>query len=232
MSSFPVCTQKDLAGPWLDGELADTEAAAFEAHLESCEECSGEAAALRSLLEEARRLPRQVAPPRDLWLDIEERLADVRDNCRHEVGPQERRWGWQKKGFLAAAAVLIAALSLGLLMERTPAPDLPRVAEGEPSVSDPRPEDRLPVSPANALAAAFDTTLRQLLLELARQGGGEPTEAQRVVLNNLNIMEMATTEIRSALREEPLNRRLQRQLAASYQKQVELLTLATRLAQT
>ena len=220
------CSENDLAELWLDGELAPVEAKAFEVHLETCEDCRQELASLRRLLAAARKLPMELEPGRDLWPSIEKTLPR----------PARRRRGWLRPGFLAVAATGVAAVALAFLLDggrTSQAPEVSQAPAAAPVIPGlARAAGGGSGAPVDVLETAFEATRRQLLLELERQGGAEPTEAQKVVQRNLETIAAAIDEIRAALQEEPSSRRLQRQLLASYERQVELLALASRLSQS
>ena len=59
---------------YLDGALAGADAEAVVSHLAGCEPCRERERQLRQLLAHAAALPRSVAPPRDLWPGIAERI--------------------------------------------------------------------------------------------------------------------------------------------------------------
>src|SRR5690606_3164317 len=63
-----------LLPDYVDDLLAPAERAAVEAHLDGCPACRTELEASRRLLADLAALPREVAPPRDLWDGIAARL--------------------------------------------------------------------------------------------------------------------------------------------------------------
>ena len=131
----------DFAG----GELDEAGRRAVLRHLDGCAECRAEVAAVRALLDEARFLPREVAPPRDLWASIAPRLepravfADSIDipsttsvdsiASSASAGPiasaddggkvislESRRRVWKApKWLLAAAATIVVAVGSSLI---------------------------------------------------------------------------------------------------------------------
>ena len=71
-----TCQELDLRlDDWLDGALSDAAAREVESHLATCEACRARERQLRQLLAHAAALPRSVAPPRDLWPEIAERIG-------------------------------------------------------------------------------------------------------------------------------------------------------------
>lgn len=136
----------DFAG----GELPDTDRLRVQRHLDECGECRAEADALRALLDEARFLPREVAPPRDLWAGIASRLepkasVDVEPAAEQAPGQaavisldahRARRMAAPRWMLQAAAAVVLVAGSSAvtrMVMQRESEPSrLPAVAAATP----------------------------------------------------------------------------------------------------
>lgn len=92
------------------GTLAAGEAELVRAHLAACAACAADFAFLDRLEGDIARLPGEIPPPRDLWPDIDTRIAPARP---------ARRW-------LAAAAV-VTLLAIGgavatALLSPAPAP--------------------------------------------------------------------------------------------------------------
>ena len=69
-----------------------------------------------------RDLPRDIAPPRDLWQGIEARIAADR-SAASEVPASQRRSGRTQRLRVLAAAAVIAALALGIWIGRAVLPD-------------------------------------------------------------------------------------------------------------
>lgn len=63
---------------YLDGVLSVDESVEVEKHLESCLSCRGELLRLRNLMAETAALPKELAPKRDLWPQIEGRIASTK----------------------------------------------------------------------------------------------------------------------------------------------------------
>lgn len=139
---------------YVDDALDPATRAAFDAHLATCETCRGAVAATRRLVADARALPAEVRPRRDLWPGIAARIAP-------------RRWGrWAAAGALLAAG---AAIGIGLAWPRPPALEAivaQRVAGDYPGASAALAlrlaADR---SPAVLEDAAYDALLRGHLAE-------------------------------------------------------------------
>jgi anti-sigma-K factor RskA len=61
-----ACPRRDDAGPWVLGALADEDAATFATHLESCEACQADVAALQGVADVLPMAAPQVAPRPEL----------------------------------------------------------------------------------------------------------------------------------------------------------------------
>jgi anti-sigma factor RsiW len=67
-----ICTDcTALLHEYVDGELAVRDARAVEAHVTHCAGCRAGLESLRTLLASAAVLPKEIAPQRDLWREIE-----------------------------------------------------------------------------------------------------------------------------------------------------------------
>jgi anti-sigma factor RsiW len=110
---------------YLDGELAPSEAAEVEQHLQACEDCQGEATAhhrLQVLLHTA--LPPDDAAAERLWTAIE---AQLPQHGPEASTPQRRRPGraYVWSGMAAAAAMMLLGIAVHLWLH-APVPDVVR----------------------------------------------------------------------------------------------------------
>jgi predicted anti-sigma-YlaC factor YlaD len=205
---------------WVDGALAGAEAQAVESHLAGCASCREHERQLRQLLAHAAALPRSLAPPRDLWPGIAERIE--RGSAWSEL------WAsWHTLGLAAAAVVLGLAAFLwndGPTAVRTVAmpsasPSLRPVADT--AVSDP------------VLAAAareYEAAATALLQALQRRRGVLPPEDLARVEANLQVIDRALEEVRQALVKDPASPELNRMLVATHRKKVDVLRRVVRLS--
>ena len=140
---------------YLDGELANGEKRAFEAHLATCESCARALEELRQVVARSRALEARM-PDRDLWPGIEARLtsrpgtatapAEHSPAARPVVLRPRASW-WSERRFalsvpqLAAAAFALMLLTGGvvwLTLSRGPARN-PGVTPGPVAVVEPSP---------------------------------------------------------------------------------------------
>ena len=106
----------DRLEAWLDGELTPAETTVLEDHLRRCRPCASSASHARETLLELRDLP-QLEPPTAV-------LARVTAATQGRPVTRAPRPHWSRRpASLAAAAVLVAAVSGVLLTRSAPAPD-------------------------------------------------------------------------------------------------------------
>lgn len=198
---------------YLDGALDAETRRTVSAHLDSCPRCAGEARALGSLLDDAKRLPRSVTPPPGVWTAVERRLDEraVRGRIPRMVS--------LRPAWLAAAAAVLVLLTATATMLAV------RRSAGPPG--------RLATAPAAApldgVEAEFLTAVRELERALAERRDGLTPEALAVVEQSLVVIDSAIGEARSALGRDRGNAVLAELLWNSYRSKVDLLTRATRL---
>ena len=166
-------------------------------------------------------LPREIAPPPDLWPAI-----------RAELAPRSARtirWtaGWR----LAAAGLLVAAsssiLTLFAVRAREPAPSAAVATTRTDSA--PTTAVRLPahlVVAERGYARSIDALWRTL--DERRDSLAPSTVA--TVERSLRIADSAIAEARSALEHDPANRVLAELLVSNYERKIDLLRRATELA--
>lgn len=166
------------------------------------------------------RLPRQVAPERDLWPGIETRLTERRSVERWPIA----------LGLAASAAALCVGLVFALhragewrpVAAETSAQRLP----GPATRSDPAlPDARLSAaSPLQAVLAGADSTSpTQAALDaaLTAQVGRFPPEIRERLLRDVEIIRSARADIVRALRLQPQSPLLQELLAGTWQQEMD-----------
>lgn len=194
---------------YIDGLLSPEAAREVEAELGRDPEYRAEEQALRELLAEATRLPKEIPPERDLWAGI-----------ALQLGEQENpRTGRPKSAFArfryAVLAASLAAMFLaGIYFARIPYP-------GE--------RDGNAVADLVALDAEYDQARTALTQALDESRDRLSPETVAVVDENLAIIAGAVDEIRGALEKDPGNPQLIRSLVAAYDQEVDLLKRATQL---
>lgn len=207
---------------YVDGLLLGGEQDQIEQHLAGCEDCREEVRFLRWLLVDAAALPRSIAPARDLWPDIADKIGK-KPVVSPDFERSNRRSPWFGRGMLAAAAVALIALSSAittlLVRERS-------LATGQDS-------DRPRVPAVLAEVQAFETEYSRAIGELSavlheRREQLSP-ETASVIEENLRIIDEAIRTSRAALKADPSNQRSVHTILAMYKKKINLLERAVRL---
>lgn len=203
---------------FVDGTLAPDAREQVAAHLASCLTCAASVRRIESIVERARALPRDVAPPKEAWNEV--RAAVRAASSARQVRPihSPRRWL-----LAAAAAVLVVGVGTTIAVMRqmsTPSIEQP-VAVG--SAPPARLAEFAPVEARYVLAAA---ELQETLEE--RREMLHP-ETIAIIESSLTTIDSAIAEARTALANDPGNPTISYLLASSYEQKVALLRRATEL---
>lgn len=231
----------------IDGDLSPEERVACDAHLLACAEC-------RLVLEDLRRviaLAREDAdraPATDLWSGIAARLQPAAlgratgavvpmpaaREARQPAPPPavaSRRRISLSLTELALAASLLIAVSAGTAYLAARRPALPSVAS-QPMVFA-QGEQSAPSSgairPANFADAAFDAAVADLEHILSSERDSLDPRTVRVIERNLQAIDEAIRQSRTALDADPANPFLNSHLADARQRKLALLRRAALL---
>lgn len=212
----------DRLSEYLDGELADAERMALEAHLATCADCTAVLADLRRVVARAQALDDR-PPARDLWSGIAERIGVSTDDlARHRA---RRRVSFTVPQLIAASVALIA-LSAGvarLVLRPT--------TNREPTAMNPGSVSVVPVAIQKAGATA-DHDVQDLRLALAdgqRTGRLSPMTVHRIE-HSLAVIDSALAEGKRALAVDPKSAYLNQHLADTMRRKMEFLREANRIA--
>ncbi len=210
---------REILDEHADGSLSEAEHQEAELHLASCAACRTEERKLRAFLAEAAGLRHEAQPGRDLWPGIAGRIES-----RARVLRLVRRGGLLTG--LAAAAALVLALVIGRAPQHGAG-----IAGVEPNGS---------VQPAAAGTADIEKAeaeyLRatsQLIQTLNARRSSMPPEAQKQMADleaNVAAIDSALREVKDALEKDPQNTRLNKMLASTHQKKIDLLLKLIRLS--
>lgn len=201
---------------WLDGTLDPAAADDMDRHLATCEGCRAATAEMRAVLEAAASLPTSIAPPRNLWPEIAARL----DGPAPTLGV--RRMPWRRWAPLAAAAVLLIAVTATLTYQFT---RRPVAVAARPGLSV--------VQPAGFSADHdFVAAAEDLERVLREERGRLSPETVAVIEQNLAVIDTAIAEARAALAADPANADLRALLWGAHRQKLDLLDRATRLTRS
>jgi predicted anti-sigma-YlaC factor YlaD len=204
---------------YVDGELHDDEREVVAQHLLTCAACRDEERALRGLLDAAAALPRELAPPRELWPGV---AAQLRTN----VLVFSRRPF--RLTLLAAAAALIALSSAITWRIARPPAAAPFAAR--------------PSGPAFSLAAfrpagdlleaerEYASATSELLAAIEARRDSLAPETLVTVEESLRAIDGALRSLREALRNDPGNNELTQMLTATHKRKVDALRRVVRLS--
>ncbi len=219
-----------LLDDFVGGELDERGRRAVQSHLDECDDCRAEVDTLRALLDEARFLPRTLAPSRDLWAGIESRLEPKGGATVIDIAT--RRRGWRPPQWMLSAA---AAVALVVSTAVVTANVVGRGGPGAPPVLGEQ-VARRPGAPAGTAFAAFQPAeaeyqkaVDDLLLVLARKRGQMLPETAATLENNLRIIDQAIRESREALAKDPNSAELTQMLSSVYQTKVRTLQQAVQM---
>jgi anti-sigma factor RsiW len=209
---------------YAEGSLEPDVAARVDDHLAGCSQCASELEGQRRLLARVADLPREVEPSRDLWPALASRLSLPPTVVEGHFGGS-RRWRLAAvaAAMLIAAGSLLIAYSLG--RQHVSGPMTAR-GQLESSVAVPA---RVAGTGIAEAEAEFVEARDQLLAALAARRGTMSAETQRVVDDNLKLIDGAIVRITVALADDPWNPRLANRLARAYRTQIELLQRANAL---
>ena len=170
-------------------------------------------------------LPRDIAPPPDLWPSI-----------RAELAPRSARSvQWSARWRLAAAALVVAAsssiLTLLAVRARSGAGDVAVVVMPDRAPAHPR-TSAPPRLPAHLVVAerGYARSMEALWRTLDERRDSLAPSTVATVERSLRIADSAIAEARSALELDPANRVLADLLVSNYERKLDLLRRATELA--
>lgn len=237
----------DRLSDYLDGAMGDAERGACEAHLASCAECAHALAELREIVERAHALPDR-APDRDLWPEIEARLASRAPQRARRILALPRHIHLTLPQAIAAGVVLVAlsgsvvwwmlrhegapgALSSGPVAARpgatpqvTPGTIAPAPAGGARSQPSPAAgSSSRDVAQYAAYEAHYDQAIAELERTLEEHRTELDTSTVRVVEQNLVIIDNAIAQARRALEADPASPYLHQHLALQMKLKLDLL---------
>jgi hypothetical protein len=204
----------DRLSEYVDGELAPADRAAAERHLARCAECADVLADLRALTTSAGLLP-DVAPERDLWPGIRDRLSP-----RGAVSAERARvipLASRRRVVLSVPQLIAAGLAL-MLFSATGV----WLAMGGGSGVEPALATASAARP-DVVLAAYDPAMADLEAEYERRRDQLDPETILVVERNLAIIDVAIQEAREALATDPSSGFLNAHLAETVRRRMNLL---------
>lgn len=185
------------------------------AHLAVCGECRARVEAIRVLRAELAALPRDIAPPAHVLMDVRARTAGHAARAFHGAAPWHSR-----PRILAAAAVLLVALSsaaTALLLRDASTGDDPVAARSD------APASSTSLVAVQAMERSYEEAIAELQRALSDQQSGLAPETMRILQANLDVIDRALSESRAALHADPGNGALTEMLRSGYERKLDVL---------
>jgi anti-sigma factor RsiW len=204
----------DRLSEYLDGDLAEAETAALEAHLDACTACKETLAGLRRVVVRARSLEDR-PPSRDLWSGVAARIG---------AGPSRRRLSFSVPQLLAAGIALAVLSGGGAWLVH---PDPARVAAGRPTAPGTVPVTT--VGSPGAAGRSYDAAVDDLERILAEGRGRLDSTTVRVLEQNLALIDRAIAQAQRAVAADSANVYLNTHLAETMRRKIDLLRQAAAL---
>lgn len=176
-------------------------------------------------------LPREVAPTRDLWPDIEAQLRpQTPDTTADDEQPGEsasKAGQWLR---MAAGVVLVVGVCVtALVVTRQQSPSVEIAQQAQPSVPSVQdtPSPMVQAVPASfgsqALGSEYIELRSELLVHFQRRMQHLPPPARESLQRSLDDLQRAASEINAILAEHPNDPLLQDLLMSTYQSELQLL---------
>jgi len=217
------CTDDDIY-EHLDGTLMGEARAQVARHLLLCPTCRAASDEVQRMLKAAAVLPRVRTPEHDLWEGIQRQI----EQKRTVVSSDFSRAGWHAiaRGTAIAASILVA---IGVVSHfQSTAPPGVAISSEEPLPSPL--QDEIPPSPQlRAIEAQFSGATRALSDLLNERRAQLQPGTVAVLEQNLDTIDLAIKEIRTALSHQEMTGDTGRLLAAMHQRKIDLLQQAVRL---
>ena len=195
-------------------EIADRRDAALSGHVVECGECRETLRRVRELVAAANALPKDVAPPPEVWSGLRTRVGGR--------APRRSERTWRYSAWLATAATIVFIAGVALLL-----PSRAQKVKGA-KVTPPQ-TSAAPAMYAN-VERNYVATVAELRIALEAQRGTLAPATVRVLEHSLAAIDTAIAEARAALASDPSNQMILGILSANYERKVELLQRATELS--
>ena len=213
---------RHLLDDYVMGDLDDAARAPVSEHVAACDICRAEVKSLESIRALARELPAQIDPPSDAWSNIQ--TAIERDVAAIDVTGKTNRARWQRPVGIAAALVMVAALSSGGTYLYL------RDGGGHATPSS-MAQEGTPATLAAFTLQENDFLRNAAILEdlLDQQEGSLAPETVAQLKASLRTIDEAILEARNALARDPANKTLVEMLTANYRQKLDLLKRTTEM---
>jgi anti-sigma factor RsiW len=206
---------------YLDGELAEPDRVALEAHLETCTDCSSLLGDLRRVVARARAAE-DYLPRRDLWPGIASQIG-----ASPRISPRiGRRWSFSLPQLAAAAILLMTLSGSAVWLARSG-----MRSSGPSPVATTAPPTGVPtaINASNSASQSYAAAVADLERVLAGGRGQLDSSTVRVIEQNLAAIDQAIAQAQRALQADPANLYLNTHLAETMRRKLDLLRHAATL---
>jgi len=203
----------DRLSEYVDGELANGERTALEAHLATCADCRATLGELRSVVARARALDDR-APKADLWAGVAKRIG-----AGTVVDIRSRRFSFSVPQLIAASIALILLSGGGAWLALKPRQTV---------AVTPRPD--IGFKTLSVSTGRTDAAIADLQDVFERNKSKLDTSTVRVVQQAFTTIDRAIAEARTALEADPGNAYLNLHLADTMRRKLELLRRVNAIA--
>jgi len=197
---------REKLNDYVDGVLAEDDVRQVEAFLVNNQDAQAEVMFLKQLARESALLPRVMAPKRDLWAGVADKLV------------QKPALPWRRWASFAAAAVLLVAVSSALtvlyMKKSLDAPQMTVLAKKETSPA---------LAAFQASEQSYSTAIAQLTETLHQRRDALAPETVVAIETNLKVIDEAIRASRLALDADPHNQASVHTILAMYKRKVDLL---------
>jgi hypothetical protein len=171
-------------------------------------------------------LPRDVAPPRDLWPSIAAQIAAEKEQAGSGVKPAGRSRFLPTRLQWAALAAVVFALAVGLWLGRSVLPGKEVQSGAGVVASSVAPSQIAPVVPTAVYVSdpRYLEQRKEMVAALEAQLKTLPPETQQKVSGSLKTIRESMKAIEAAMGRDPANALLQELLVNTYQDEMRVLT--------
>jgi hypothetical protein len=180
-----------------------------------------------------RDLPRDIPPPKDLWREIEARIAQEPRGSAAAPKQGSAAVAPAHRGRMIAAAAVIAALALGIWIGRAVLPVPGNLQPPANEISARQGGGEPEAIPASlVMDPKYMRQRTQMLQNLQAQIDDLPPDSRAKVLSSLQTLHDSMQELEAALGKDPSNALLQELLVNTYQDEMRVLTAVNEAGDT
>jgi len=206
---------------YIDGLLDESAAHQLEAHLETCENCSGLLAEMTMLVKDARQME-NVQPSDDVWLNIRRELIHKEqetETVQARIVGFFNTFRYPRGLAMASGSLLVIIISVLIFYKGLPF-----------STGDPNDSMKFAHQHFQEAEKHYQIAINSLKKDMPDYESKLPPELAEVFNENLKIIDQSIQVCQAAIREHPDNEAATALLMTCYKKKIELLNEIRNLA--